>query len=217
MNEITARHEFRIFDQSLGMFAEKMRQISPCEQIEESSEAYLVSAGLRDHNVKLRDGAVDIKRLIARRDGLEQWKPVVKQSFPISSELVSETLIPTLGTADVDLRSVRKQLTARELINEFFRPQVGICVASVFKRRFRFMVADCAAEFDEVLINGAAIQSAAIESEDELAVGNARTTLGMNGLENVSYPLAIQRVLGLQRLPQNAWYGFDAWYGSSDT
>ena len=208
MNEIVARYEFRTFAQTLGFVAESMRQLSPCEQMNESSEAYLVSADMKDHNVKVRDGAVEIKRLVARRDGLEQWKPVVKQRFPISSGFVTETLLPILSSPNPDFYASREEYTVQELINEFFRPQAGICVASVFKRRFRFMVAQCAAEFDEVLINGAAIQSVAIESEDASAVAGVRETPGINGYENINYPLAIQRVLGLRTLADDDWYGF---------
>lgn len=208
MNEIVARYEFRTFAQSLGIVAQSMRQLSLCERIDESSEAYLVSADMHDHNVKVRDGAIDIKRLVARRDELEQWKPVVKQRFPISSEFVAETLIPIFNRPHFDFSASREEYTVQELIDELFQPQAGIRFASVFKRRFRFTVGQCAAEIDELLINGAMIQSAAIESEDASAVAGMRNTLGMNGRENINYPLAIQRVMGLQRLPDNAWYGF---------
>lgn len=208
MNEIVARYEFRAFAQCLGMVAERLRQLSPCEGIEESIEAYLVSADMHDRNVKVRDGAIDIKRLVARRDGLEQWKPVVKQRFPISWEFVAEMLIPIFGSADVNFTTNREQFTAPELIDELFRPQSGIRVASVYKRRSRFTIAQCAAEMDQLLINGAAIQSVAVESEDPSAVASARNTLGMNDRENINYPLAIQRVLGLLPLPDDAWYGY---------
>lgn len=40
MNEIVARYEFRTFAQLLGIVAESMRQLSLCEQIEESSEVH---------------------------------------------------------------------------------------------------------------------------------------------------------------------------------
>lgn len=72
---------------------------------------------MHDHNVKMRDGAVDIKRLVARRDGLEQWKPVVKKRFPLSLEFVVETLIPIFSSPDFDFSASRAEYTAAAVVS----------------------------------------------------------------------------------------------------
>jgi len=208
MNDVEPRYEFRTFAPCLGTVAERMRQLSSCEQIEESMEAYITSADMHNHNVKVRNGFLDIKRLVRRCDDLEQWKPIERRRFPISLGFATETLIPILQAPDLVDSAGRNTYTATELLSDCSRPQIGVFVASVFKRRFRFTVGECAAEIDELLINGAAMQSVAIESEDESAVARARTILGMNDCENVNYLLAVQRVLGLQPLPDDAWYRF---------
>ena len=122
MNEIVPRYEFRAFAHSLAMVAETMRHLSPCQQIEQSSEAYLVSADMHDHNIKMRDGAVDIKRLVERHDGLEQWKPVVKQNFPLSSKFVAETLIPILARPAFVFAASREEYTASKRADQCVVP-----------------------------------------------------------------------------------------------
>jgi hypothetical protein len=63
------------------------------------------------------------------------------------------------------------------------------------------------AELDDILVNGALIRSVAVESEDADTVVAARQALGLAGHENISYPLAIARIMGREPLPDEDSYG----------
>src|SRR5262249_54642871 len=103
MPEIIPRFEFRTFAQTFGLVAEKIRRYSKCQDINESVEQYLVGLASEEHNVKLRGGRLDIKRLIDKRGQLERWKPTAVESFPLSPEFLRTTLFPALGLGDMEL------------------------------------------------------------------------------------------------------------------
>ena len=78
--------------------------------------------------------------------------------------------------------------------------------ANVFKHRVRFTLEDCPVEIDRILVNGAAIESIAIESQCAAQVLSVRSALGLEQFENISYPLAISRILGIRPLPDAEGY-----------
>lgn len=97
-------------------------------------------------------------------------------------------------------------LTEKELLNHVAQGSVPLHRANLFKRRFRFTIQDCPAEIDQVLVNGAAIESIAIESEHAEQVLALRSALGLEAFENVAYPLAISRIMGIRPLPDEGNY-----------
>jgi hypothetical protein len=199
MDAIVPRYEFRAFAQSFGLVEERLRAGRPSEQIRESVEFYLVPTEDEERNVKIRHKTLDIKQLIAVQEGLEQWRPALKADFPLSAQAIRDQVMPALGVEVGTL--TREVYTAAQLVEEVVRPHPALAVAHVFKRRFGFTVRGCTAEIAELLINGAAIRTVAVESEDEEAVRGTKTLLGLNDYENVNYPRAIRRVLGLAPLP----------------
>ena len=88
MTEIKPRFEFRTFAGNLGIVERKMRELSSVEQIRESSEIYIISAGNNENNTKIRDNKMDIKIFIKEQDGLEQWNPHMKGVFPMKTEMM---------------------------------------------------------------------------------------------------------------------------------
>jgi hypothetical protein len=56
----------------------------------------------------------------------------------------------------------------------------------------------------DLLVNGAAIKTVAVESEDIAMVLQTQEMLGLREYENVNYLLAIKRIIGMEPLP--AWY-----------
>ena len=79
--------------------------------------------------------------------------------------------------------------------------------ANVCELRFRFGLPDCRAELDRLLVNGACIESLAVESENPQAVLDVLTSLRLEDCENQSYPRALSRVLGIAHLAQEEAYG----------
>jgi hypothetical protein len=77
--------------------------------------------------------------------------------------------------------------------------------ARVFKQRFHFTIENCLVEINELLINGAAIRSVAVEATDAAAVLRVRDMVGLQPYENVNYLQAIKRILGLAPLPDSSW------------
>ena len=201
-----SRFEFRIWGRQVEWPGARLRDLAPCLEVRESDELYIVAPGHEDHNVKLRHGTLDIKALIGRRDGLEHWRPVFRMAFPIAAEVLAEEALPLVGLGS-DLAGpalARGAYSQERFLAEVVRPQPGLILAKVAKRRLMFLIEACRAELAEVRIDGRAIESLAVESPNAAAVLRVTAGLGLEGLENVSYPRAIERVLG--RVPgRESW------------
>ena len=190
-----ARFEFRAFARDFGVTEARMRERSPEVRIKESGEVYLLSASLKRHNLKIRGDALDIKELLGEQDGLEQWTPTLKASFPLDRALLRERIAPLLEL-DASLFS-REQYSAEALVEEVVRPRPGLVPAVVFKTRFGFLVDDCACEIADVRVNGAHIRTACVESTDAEAVQRLVRELHLDPWRNTSYLVALQQITGL--------------------
>src|SRR4029079_6150988 len=81
---IVPRWEWRTFGERFGA-AEGLLDLREVERVAESDELYVLSQE-SDASVKVRDTRLDVKRLEAvDGNGLEQWRPVLKGSFPIGA------------------------------------------------------------------------------------------------------------------------------------
>ena len=81
MTEIVPRWEWRWFGRRLGPAESRLAALTPIG-VQQSDETYLLSGD--GDNVKVRDALMDIKVLReVNADGLEQWTPVMKASFPL--------------------------------------------------------------------------------------------------------------------------------------
>ena len=198
MSEIIPRFEFRTFAQNFGLVETKMRKLSTCEKIRESSEIYIMSRGNDENNTKIRDDKMDIKVFVKEEKGLQQWNPRMKGEFPMSAETIRAEVFPTLGVELPEL--TKEEYTLEQYLEEIIRPHAQLTAVSVFKRRFAFTINSCITEIAHLLINGAAIQTVAIESEDVDAVLGGMEQLGLGAYENVNYLLAIKRIIGMEPL-----------------
>lgn len=199
MAEIQPRFEFRTWAQTFGRVVEEMRAHSACEKIRESAETYIVSAANDRNNTKIRDNLMDIKELVAERDGLEQWNPRMKGAFPMEADRLRAEVFPAFEVEMPPL--ARDSYTLDQYLGEVIRPHPDLAAVNVFKRRFAFTINDCIAEHAEILINGAALQTVAVESTDVAAILEAKRMLGLDVYENVNYLRAIKRVIGMEMLP----------------
>jgi hypothetical protein len=199
MSEIIPRYEFRTFAQNFGMVETKMRKLSKCEMIRESPEIYIMSAGNNENNTKIRDIKMDIKVFVKKEKGLEQWNPRMKGEFPMTTEVIQNDVFPAFG---VDMPEFKRDAyTLDQYLNEIIKPHPRLAAVDVFKRRFAFTINGCITEIAQLLINGAAIQTVAVELEDVNAVRKAMEILGLSEYENVNYLLAIKRIIGMEPLP----------------
>jgi hypothetical protein len=129
---------------------------------------------------------------------LEQWRPVLKLDFPVPAARISDDIFPLLGIAAPVLPL--ENYSAEQFLDEVAQPHSEVRLACVFKQRFHFTIGECRVEINQLLINGAAIQSIAVESENLTAVLTVRDALGLGPYQNVNYLLAIKRILGLSPL-----------------
>lgn len=201
MVEPAPRFEYRAFAQGFGLVEERIRARRICEEIVESREIYLIQAGSMMRNVKLRGGRLELKNLLEERDGLQRWAPAGQWEFPIDPRDLAGAVFPGLDRRlwETSAESVdRADLLER--IDEMGRELVR---ANLFKRRFRFEIAGCAAEIDDILINDAAMRSVAMESEDPQRLLRAVAQVGLDAYENTAYPLALARIMGMAPLPRS--------------
>lgn len=202
MAEVRPRFEFRAFAQNFGLIEERMRTLSPVEQIRESLEIYIVSSESNHSNTKIRDQLMDIKVLVQKKLGLEQWNPRMKGQFPMAAEVIREQVFPAFGVASPEFK--RQSYTLPQFLRELILPHPSLVAVHVFKRRFGFTINGCIAELADVYVNGARIMTASIESESPEAILQAKELVGLTGYENVNYLLAIKRIIGMAPLAESS-------------
>lgn len=199
MAEIKPRFEFRTFAHDFGIVEEKMRRLSPCENLRESSETYIMSGGNNENNTKVRDDLMDIKVFVKEERGLEQWNPRMKGRFPMDAAVIRDQVFPAFGVELPELK--RETYSLAQFLGELVIPHRDLTAVHVFKRRFAFTINDCIAEIGEVFINGAMVKTVNVESVDVDAILTAKKMLSLEEYENVNYLIAIKRVIGMEPLP----------------
>jgi hypothetical protein len=204
VTETGDRYEFRAFGHDFGIAEEALRRRAQVTRYRESLEVYIMSAGNDESNTKVRGGLMDIKVLVNRDRGLEQWSPRMKGELPLPSQILREEVFPAFGVTLPDLE--RDDYTFEQCLEEIIRPHPELAAVSVHKQRLGFDIAGCSAELASVYINGALMRTACLESTDPERVLETRTRLHLDTYENVSYLLAIKRVIGMAPLPDDAFY-----------
>jgi len=190
MPEIVPRWEWRWFGHRFGPAEARLAALTP-GSVQVSSETYLLS-GAGD-NVKVRDALMDIKVLReVDASGLEQWTPVMKAGFPLPAAEVAK-VFTALRLDAPPLRRERYDLG--QFIDELALPSGRIRAISVQKRRTRYTIGGCMSELSEVVVDGKAIRTIAVESEDAAAVVAAVRSLGLGGYANTSYPVGLAALI----------------------
>jgi len=189
MSEIIPRWEWRSFGSHFGD-AEARLKARVADKLQHSDETYLLSP-VSDANVKIRDGLMDIKRL-EKTDthGFEQWRPVLKEAFPLPAATI-EAVFAALGVASPPKPAA---ITLDQLLAEVTSDS-RLRTLAVHKARTRYQLEGCMSELTEVVANGKTIRTIAVESEDPALIAAALRALSLEGLENVSYPRGLKRLV----------------------
>jgi exopolyphosphatase/guanosine-5'-triphosphate,3'-diphosphate pyrophosphatase len=182
MAAIVPRWEWRTFGTQFGS-AEAAFAAMTTEETKDSDELYLLVPG--GANVKVRDDLLDIK-VLQEVDayGLEQWKPVMKQGFPLTGGEVAK-VFDALGVATP--RFDRNAYSLDQLLDELVGASTAIRAVAVHKHRVRFLVGGCMAELTDVVVDGRPTRTIAVESEDGAAVTRTIRDLGLDGYLNTNY------------------------------
>lgn len=194
MQDITPRWEWRAFGRRFEQAQAQLAALT-AQGTQESDEIYLLSAR-KDANVKMRGDLMDIKVLRqVNAEGLEQWMPLLKAAFPLPATDAAKVL-PALGLPLSFL--ARTAYTLEDFLHELVGRGAAISAVKVHKRRVRYTIGGCMAEFTDVIADGHALSTIAVESEDPAAVIRAVRQLGLSGYTNTSYPSALAALIADQ-------------------
>jgi exopolyphosphatase/guanosine-5'-triphosphate,3'-diphosphate pyrophosphatase len=188
----TGRWEWRGFGDGIEAAQRHFDNLAP-NSVEESDETYLLSVG-SDAPVKVRDGRLDVKRLVeVSEEGLEQWIPIAKDPFPETAS----RLDGALAELGVDVPLARQAYTLAELLDDVVAACPDLHAVEVHKTRRRFTLGGSMAELTDAHVQGREVRTIAVESEDHDRVLATLRELGVRPLPNVSWPRGLKRLLGL--------------------
>ena len=190
---VVARWEWRTFGDAFGSVEEQLGGAEP-EKTQTSDEVYLVSLA-SDASVKIRDELLDVKQLQhVNREGLEQWLPVLKASFPVDAAQL-RTVLDALGVA-IPLR--RDHYTLDQLLSDVIGPSVDLRALQVHKHRRHYTVGGCMLELSEIRTFRGTTQTIAIESPDPELVSRTVDSLGLAGRPNVCLARGLKTLTGFE-------------------
>jgi exopolyphosphatase/guanosine-5'-triphosphate,3'-diphosphate pyrophosphatase len=191
---IVPRWEWRTFGESFGAAEGHLALLDP-DRIQESDEVYVLSLE-SDASVKIRDGLMDVKLLEAvDGDGLEQWRPVLKGVFPLSSGDVS-TVLAALGVRGEEL--ARNEYTLQELREVVVHGFPALRAVEVHKRRVHYLVEGCMVELSEVSVAAGTARTLAVESEDAAVVSGTVRQFGLEDRPNVCLARGLKSLVGFE-------------------
>jgi len=189
---IVPRWEWRTFGEKLSLGGDLPEMQEP-ESVQESDELYLLSEET-DASVKIRDGLMDVKQLEAvNGDGLEQWRPVLKQAFPLGAG-DAQTMLAALGVAADEVGWESYSLD--ELLSEVVRPNRSLTAVQVHKRRAHYHVGGCMTEVSEITAAGRSARTVAVEAEDPALVSAVLEKLLVGDLPNVCVARGLKTLVG---------------------
>jgi exopolyphosphatase/guanosine-5'-triphosphate,3'-diphosphate pyrophosphatase len=190
MATIIPRWEWRTFGSRFGMAEDHFGALTPAA-VQESDELYLLSG--EGANVKVRAGRVDVKILLdIGPEGLERWGPLAGMGFPLAAAGVV-TVFDALRLPVPPL--ARHAYTLDQLVTELVPRGGPVRAVAVHKRRLLYGIGGCTAEVADVVADGRATRTIAIESEDAEAVSAAVRALGLEGYLNTSYPRGLAALI----------------------
>jgi exopolyphosphatase / guanosine-5'-triphosphate,3'-diphosphate pyrophosphatase len=189
--EVVPRWEWRTFGHDLGD-AQRWFAAREAESAQESDETYVLSRE-SDASVKIRGGQLDVKRCEQVDDaGLEQWRPVLKASFPLSAADVG-TALEALG---VDAPLPEGEYPQERLMGEVVARSPDLLALDVHKRREHYTVGGAMAELSEVRTEDGSRRTIAVESEDPAKVVAAVRELGLSSRRNVNMARGLKALAG---------------------
>ena len=194
MENIIPRWEWRTFGNNFGE-AEKNIRNYPEGKTRESDEVYILSEESMD-NTKIRDGLMDIKTLQQiNEDKLEQWKPIMKGSFPINVAEIEKVF----GCFKVQIPDfIRTEYTFDQFLDEIINKQPKLKAVNVHKKRTGFTIDACIVEIADVTVNGVETRTIAVELEDPKLVYSTVQKLGLDKFENINYLKGLKSSIGMK-------------------
>jgi exopolyphosphatase/guanosine-5'-triphosphate,3'-diphosphate pyrophosphatase len=186
--DVIPRWEWRAFGDAAARADAAFAALAP-ERVEESDEIYVLSLA-SDASVKVRDGFMDVKvRERADDAGLEQWRPVLKATFPLTPA-DANVLLSALGTPVADLQDRSYTLDDVVALSE------GLQTVAVHKHREHYRPGGCMVEVSEIRTDAGAVRTVAVESEDPALVVETVRSLGLDGPANTCLARGLKTLTG---------------------
>jgi exopolyphosphatase/guanosine-5'-triphosphate,3'-diphosphate pyrophosphatase len=187
-SKVVPRWEWRTFGRAFGQADERFGALS-AERVQESDELYLLAKKV-DENVKIRDRLLDIKQLeTVNADGLEQWVPVLKASFPLAASDAASVLERLVASAP---SLQRDAYTLDEFVDELVVPSEELVAVHVHKRRQRYTIGGCTTELTDLHTDVGETRTVAVESENPDRVIATVRDLGLASFPNTSFPRGLK-------------------------
>lgn len=147
------------------------------------------------HNVKIRLGRLEVKRLQATAyDGLELWRPTMAEPFPVDANAL-EMACDALGISPPEPAAI--PWSAAVFLAQFVVRVPVLRAVSLTKRRTPLLLGECPGEHVALTIAGQRWESIAFEDALPERVVGAVTTLSFAVRDNTSYPAALKRIAGM--------------------
>ena len=159
-----------------------------------SMDTYIL-AQTSPHSVKIRDEALEVKRLLAVDAlGLELWRPTLRLHFPVPAGDLEELWSAWGLRPPTPLRPL---LTFGDFVRDVVAADDSLTRVDVIKRRTKLVIGGCPGERVSMLVRDRHWESLAFEHEDPALIVGVLRTLGLDPKSNSSYPTALRRILGL--------------------
>jgi exopolyphosphatase/guanosine-5'-triphosphate,3'-diphosphate pyrophosphatase len=189
---VVPRWEWRTFGETLEP-AESILAEREIDRVQDSDEIYLLSRE-SDASVKVRDDLMDVKLLEAVDDvGLEQWRPVLKASFPLAATDV-RIVLDALAVPAPEL--ARERYTLDELVEDVIGANAALSAVGVRKHRAHHILDGCMVELSDVTAEGRSMRTIAVEAEDAGLVAATVRELGLAERPNVCLARGLKTMLG---------------------
>jgi exopolyphosphatase/guanosine-5'-triphosphate,3'-diphosphate pyrophosphatase len=189
---IVPRWEWRTFGTGFPAAEQHLAGLEP-GLVEDSDETYLLSL-CGNASVKVRAGQMDVKQLVeVNDDGLEQWRPILKASFPLPAADAA-TALTALGLAP--FTPERAAYTLEQLLDELVAPHPELRALTLHKHRAHYTVHGCMAELSSFSTADGERRTLAVEATDAAAVTVAVHELGFETRPNVNVPRGLKSLLG---------------------
>ena len=191
MSELQPRYEYRVWADSLEDVRNNLQRFVTPPNMETSEETYLISATTDKCNAKIRGGRINLKALLATEQKLELWKPVLDAEFPLDSSVIAGQIFPCLQLQASDLR--RPRYSMDDFVSEVIQAQPRIAIVTILKRRARFLLDECLAEFTSVSIGNVTRETVAVDSIEPGPVLRLIRQLQIAGMPNTNYIAQLKR------------------------
>lgn len=185
--------EWRTFDYQPQRWSWLLHHVELTPSPEPSSEVFLMTPETAD-DIRLTRGHLEVKRLVrTSASGLEAWRPVLSETFPLYPATVFElcdswgvscpVMLPEMPTSTAFLSWLGRTL-----------PSVRIIAARKVTRRFR--VLGCDGEWVTLQSGENRLETLSLAHHDPAVIQGAMLELRLMGAPNINYTKGLKRFLG---------------------